>query len=461
MKNILLDLKVNKTAQKAIAWCLIALMMFGILPMSPLTVEAAESDSGVTRNIGDIIAEKGYCDLTLTEKGSTLGPVIKSKNTLSYSQGTSAHVAEYTIDGVNGVGFCLDHTKSSGSTMHVKVNASNALEDLTKNVFYMGYSDNGRNASGNYVTGLIDAANGLSIPAGKGPVMDDSLISAFNNMSANAKDEAWRKATQLAVWMSTKAGGKANMVIEGQLTMQNDIIRSVELTDAVDIIKYDYGNNSGSAEKVTLGLAKVLYLMAATGTDQGWNITDREPKMETFPLEKNILTERNFYNDATGLVDFTNAESDGTGNISHAFDALGGTNGIIKQTVAGKECYVIYYGSFSQTQPLGNMTASISDSSKNVPSGTFLSGLSTEDCTALGIDTSYAHQDKTGTNISWPANSAVTNIAGSDGFTDSAFGITAMPVTGHYDADTHINFPMYYKLCIPVDSVSPSDTTKV
>lgn len=103
MKNILLDLKVNKTAQKAIAWCLIALMMFGILPMSPLTVEAAESDSGVTRNIGDIIAEKGYCDLTLTEKGSTLGPVIKSKNTLSYSQGTSAHVAEYTIDGINTI----------------------------------------------------------------------------------------------------------------------------------------------------------------------------------------------------------------------------------------------------------------------------------------------------------------------------------------------------------------------
>ena len=107
MKQILFDFKTNKTAQKAIAWCLIALMMFGIMPMSPLTVEAAESGSDVTRNISDVIAEKGYCELTLNEKGSALGPVIKSKNTLSYSQGTSAHVAEYTIDGVNGVGFCL------------------------------------------------------------------------------------------------------------------------------------------------------------------------------------------------------------------------------------------------------------------------------------------------------------------------------------------------------------------
>lgn len=463
--NNYLNLKTNKAAHRFIAWCLIALMMFGLVPMSSLTVEAAEGDSGVTRNISDVIAEKGYCELTLTEKGSALGPVIKSKNTLSYSQGTSAHVAEYTIGGVNGVGFCLDHTKSSGSTMHVKVNANNSLEPLTKNVFYMGYSDNGRNASGNYVTGLIDAANGLTVPAGKGKIMDDSLVSTFNSMSADAKDEAWRKATQLAVWMSTKAGGKANMVIEGQMTYQGGSVRAVDTSDPstyVDIIKNEYGNNSGSAEKVTLGLAKVLYLMAATGTDQGWHIADREPKMETFPLEKNILTGRNFYNEATGLVDFTNAGTvPGEGNIARAFDDLGGTKGIIKQTVAGKECYVIYYGSFSQTQPLGNMTASISDSSKNVPSGTFLSGLSTEDCTELGIDTSYAHSDKTGTDIAWPANSAVTNIAGSDGFTDSAFGITAMPVTGHYDADTHINFPMYYKLCIPVDSVSPSDTTKV
>lgn len=103
MKNILLDLKVNKTAQKAIAWCLIALMMFGILPVSPLTVEAAESDSSVTRNISDVIAEKGYCELTLTEKGAALGPVIKSKNTLSYSQGTSAHIAEYKIVDVNTI----------------------------------------------------------------------------------------------------------------------------------------------------------------------------------------------------------------------------------------------------------------------------------------------------------------------------------------------------------------------
>lgn len=465
MKQILFDFKTNKTAHRFIAWCLIALMMFGLVPMSSLTVEAAEGDSGVTRNISDVIAEKGYCELTLNEKGSALGPVIKSKNTLSYSQGTSAHVAEYTIDGVNGVGFCLDHTKSSGSTMHVKVNANNALEGLTKNVFYMGYSDNGRNASGNYVTGLIDAANGLSIPACKGPVMDDSLISAFNSMSADAKDEAWRKATQLAVWMSTKAGGKANMVIEHQMTYQGGFVRAVDTSDTstyVDIIKYDYGNNNGTAEKVTLGLAKVLYLMAAAGKDQGWDITDREPKIETFPLQKDDLKLNSFYNDATGLVDFTNAgPNPGEGNIARAFDDLGGTKGIIKQTVAGKECYVIFYGSFSQTQPLGNMIDSISDSSKNVPSGTFLSGLSTEDCTELGIDTSYAHSDKTGTSIAWPANSAVTNIAGSDGFTDSAFGITAMPVTGHYDADTHINFPMYYKLCIPVDSVPENDTTKV
>ncbi len=103
MKQILFDLKTNKAAHRFIAWCLIALMMFGIMPMSPLTVEAAESGSGVTRNISDVIAEKGYCELTLTEKGAALGPVIKSKNTLSYSQGTSAHIAEYTIDGINTI----------------------------------------------------------------------------------------------------------------------------------------------------------------------------------------------------------------------------------------------------------------------------------------------------------------------------------------------------------------------
>ena len=98
-----LNLKTNKAAHRFIAWCLIALMMFGIMPMSPLTVEAAESGSGVTRNISDVIAEKGYCELTLTEKGSALGPVIKSKNTLSYSQGTSAHIAEYKIVDVNTI----------------------------------------------------------------------------------------------------------------------------------------------------------------------------------------------------------------------------------------------------------------------------------------------------------------------------------------------------------------------
>ena len=102
-KNIFLEIVDNKSTQRFIAWCLIALMMFGLVPMSSLTVEAAEGDSGVTRNISDVIAEKGYCELTLTEKGSALGPVIKSKNTLSYSQGTSAHIAEYKIVDVNTI----------------------------------------------------------------------------------------------------------------------------------------------------------------------------------------------------------------------------------------------------------------------------------------------------------------------------------------------------------------------
>ena len=458
--NNYLNLKTNKAAHRFIAWCLIALMMFSIMPMSPLTVEAAEG-GGSPKNIGEAIKPGGEYKLSITEGGSALGPVIKSQNTLGYSQGTSAHIATYNLGGVTGYGFCMNHKLGTEHDMKVIIKSGDSIEPLAKNVFYMGYSDDGRNAAGNYVTGLIDAANTMTVEASKGKIMGDDLISAFNNLSLDKKNEYWRKATQLAIWMSTKAGGKANMVIEGQMTYQNDSVRAVDTSDSsayVDIIKDSFGDNNSTDQQITLGLAKVLYLVAAAGTDQGWDITKREPKLETYPLQGDELD--TFYNDATGLVDFTNAGSvPGEGNIAKAFSQLGGS-GILKQNVAGKECYVIYYATVSQTQPLGNVTANISDQSKNVPAGTFLSGLTTEDCTALGIDTSYAHSDKTGTSIAWPTNSAISNIAGQGG-TKSDFGITAMPVTGHYDANSRVNFPMYYKLCIPVDSVDENDTTKV
>ena len=76
--NNYLNLKTNKAAHRFIAWCLIALMMFSIMPMSPLTVEAAEG-GGSPKNIGEAIKPGGEYKLSITEGGSALGPVSSRK----------------------------------------------------------------------------------------------------------------------------------------------------------------------------------------------------------------------------------------------------------------------------------------------------------------------------------------------------------------------------------------------
>lgn len=166
MKQILFDFKTNKTAHRFIAWSLIALMMFGLVPMSPLQVKAAETivepgsltqfikDSGGTANLPD----------AKEDAKNHLKPTIASSN---YSD-TAGHILEYTLPGGNkGFGYCMNHGRGTGhlNELTVTEGSKDELSVLTKDIFYLGasYGD----TSAGYIAGIVKGGNDIAAENGK------------------------------------------------------------------------------------------------------------------------------------------------------------------------------------------------------------------------------------------------------------------------------------------------------
>lgn len=444
--NNYLNLKTNKAAQRAIAWCLIALMLFGLVPNFGVnTVQAAESTPAV--NLSDLIDKNGGA-VTIPVNESAVGPKIVSHNSPG---GTAGYLAEYNTSGVHGYGYCMQHWKGAGNGMNIKLNDAKKANGMLANVFYMGFTDDSHAAKTQFVTDLATLADKITQEAGKGNVLSPDWATWLHSLPDDKANEYWRKATQIAVWMATDtASGKPNMVLENQLVYKDGTVKSAYSNlegDGFDYIKNS--NNSSAEAQHVLKAAKALYLVSSYFSAKGFDITQREAKMVTYPIQRSEL--RDYYSGDT--IDFKNAGPiPGKGNIVKAFED--GCTAIVEKD----GFYEIYYMTVSQTQFGGTMRISIADTSQNVPAGTVLKGLTKEDCMALGIDEDYAFPDKSGQQIELIMKKE--NIAPANN-TDNGFGIINLPMDGNYDESRKINYPCYYKLCIPTSSVSEGDTTPV
>lgn len=460
MKQILFDFKTNKTTQRFVAWCLIALMMFGIVPMSPLTVKAAET-----------IVEPGSLTQFIEDSGGTanlpgakedpknhLKPTIASTN---FSD-TAGHILEYTLPGGNqGFGYCMNHGRGTGhlNELTVTKGSKDELSVLTKDIFYLGASYGDTTAG--YIAGVVKGANNIAAENGKsaGYFMTDSEISNLSSMSSEDLNQMWKKATQMSIWSSLyDSSGKRQMHIEGMITMENGTMQ--DITTSADPVTN--AKNTNPEQQKCLKLAKALYFLASVGKSQNWDITNRTPDIRTYPIDRTVLasTSPAYYN--SGDLDFTPSHQDASGkndgNIATAYgkDFAGSNEGIIDDGTN----YVIYYTTVLKTQPTGNVNLKISDESENLPAGTVISGLSAADCANLGIDSAYG-TDKQGKEVSWPYPAGMDQNKAGENETDADFGITNMPIDGHYDSSSKYNYPFYYKVVIPKSSVDPTDTNPV
>ena len=186
-KNSILNLKTSKTAQKAIAWCLIVLMLFGMIPnLGVTTVQAAESTPVV--NLSDLIDKNGG-SVTIPVNESAVGPKIVSHRSPG---GTAGYLAEYNTSGVHGYGYCMQHWKSASNGMNIKLNDAKKENGLLANVFYLGYTDDTHAAKAPFVTDLAMLADKITQAAGKGNVLSPDWATWLHSLPDDKANEYWR-----------------------------------------------------------------------------------------------------------------------------------------------------------------------------------------------------------------------------------------------------------------------------
>ena len=181
--NSILNLKTNKAAQRAIAWCLIALMLFGLIPnLGVNTVQAAESTPAV--NLSDLIDKNGGA-VTIPVNESAVGPKIVSHNSPG---GTAGYLAEYNTSGVH----CMQHWKGAGNGMNIKLNDAKKANGMLANVFYMGFTDDSHAAKTQFVTDLATLADKITQEAGKGNVLSPDWATWLHSLPDDKANEYWR-----------------------------------------------------------------------------------------------------------------------------------------------------------------------------------------------------------------------------------------------------------------------------
>lgn len=412
-------------------------MLVGFFPPGVIQAHAAEN----INNITDAVTANGGAANFQIELDKTRDSVPAIK-TLKYSR-IGCYFGTYSGYGLSGYGFCADHTKGAPSggnhTMNVTITESYKVTDpLLINTFYCAASPS---------RDVAYAKRNL-IPNA------ESIFPNFGIDFSGLTEAEWRQASQYAVWMARKTdSGKQMLAIDTQMEWKNGKVEYTSSDDAFDIV-YTEGVNSNTLSKQrVLKTAVAIHLWASYLTEKEGSMSNRTPGSVSRPIEYDFLKDRGFY-PTDSVVDFTSAGDNNDGNIATAYEKVKlNDEGIIKQTIGGKEYYVTYWMFGSKTQPSGSDEAQITLGG-NYPSGTVLSYLDTSLDKAF-MDASGIQQGDRAADI--------YNDAGTPGTSLHMSQYTAVtPGTGYTldtDKATGVQYcwPVYFKVCIPVDSVTEGD----
>ena len=435
-------------------------LLAGVMSLSAIPTNAFASSSKQETYASTVSG--GLTDAITGSSGSVSGTVdvIKDNTTVKLQSAKSSQVgswpATYNIAGISGYAYCADHSKGAptGSALNIEVTSmSEQWNAMLKNIFFAGATD--------------DSSRGVDYAKS---YLWDKLLDIWPNRNNYCSDSdmqgltigEWRKATQLALWSAlSKSDGQPYMYLENQEIYSDGscMIEPSLAGKAYDTLYTNWGHsNMQSAEgRRIIALALGLRVYASWLIDTGAGLDLRDAKgVGRYTEQRNL--EKYAVDDT--ILDFTSSGQDGKGgNIQTAYDQItnGGTDdesGIYIKSYNGKDYYTIYYTFISKTQPKPNSPTTVSLSG-NYPAGTILSPL--KEGTGKNGDTD------TFANV-WGLDAAtypdIYNQPATPGTSIKLWNYSQIPSgTGDIyqgDISPGLNaFVNYFKVMIPVDSVTP------
>jgi len=427
----LLKGKNKKLSQRVGSFLLAAVLTLGLMPLNQM------SAYGKTEGMDQAVTEhNGKMPVTATLQNHA-SPTILSKKK---PHGVASWMGSYSSDeGFTGFAYCINHTKSAVDVMELEVSRSVQVTDnpVLVNAYIYGANDERMHSS---YRGNIQR------------LIEDTVMMKFGNWSTMS-DSAWRRATQLAIWMALPdpTGTGAMMSIEGQVGWDSSGTKvSMDDPDAYDYIAN--ANNTDPEVQQILLCAKGLFAMAS----YRWNVEHfsfarRVPGIYTYPtLQSNEGGNLfgTYWDEGSRTLDFSDAgDEPGKGTIADAYDDQGPDDSPIELN-PDTNCYEILWMTVSRTQLMANEHSyfHIKLSGSNLPAGTYLRGLTEEEVDEYlsGIpyeNSPFYHPDTSSTSKISLAYSA--HPAG------EAFTETSMLACSQ---DTYL-YSAFFKVCVPATSV--------
>lgn len=390
-------------------------MLLGLFPTSTIPAFAISSDPlGEAKTPMDEVIEKNGGEKTFTVNlDKTIvdgGLIIYSEKTLprnlggEHDRGLGMYMGQVDPnkaqnEGVGGYAFCGDHQKDASASdagMSVTVNDLNRVRDpFSIAIYYNGYTSTQKDA--NYVRNTLF------------PLMDriwDYEYAKTNDWlwqkpewfssgwQESLLDSDWRRATQIALWMSQKVmvdGQETNMLyLEEQLRVNPDtgLVEGCWDNDAPPPFDSVWFNTENASAKLNTGLerrrifyaALALYWYASYQVYRGVDYTQRTPTSH-YKLFDSVLASQSWYDASTNTIDFSSAAANNSGTIIDAARILQNEsrNGGIYDD---GENYIIYMMFASDTQSIQGSTITI-DRENSTPTwgqgGPWIGALSEDD----------------------------------------------------------------------------------
>lgn len=439
----------TKLRDRVISALLVLVMAVGMIPLGIVEASAAEP----YKNVSEAIADHGQIELTinLADNEDVSDTILTAKGNRELAR----WLGHYSGHGLSGFGYCCDLSKYARSGMTVIASEAYREKDpLVINTYYSGYTDESRDKE-YFLQFIVPYANDLGYT--------QSRYYGDTDMSQITQVE-WEKATQMAVWMSLKvASGVPMLSLDNQMAYQGGQLVSDYNPNAFDTVIYANNNNSPSKRRV-IQAAIMLHLRATYLQATGMNISDRTVGSTDRPVEYNDFKDAGFY-PTSAVVDFTSANADGTGNIADAYDSMTTDQelGIHKQTIDGTEYYVIYWMFNSKTQASGWNDISLSG---NIPAGTVIKPLN-QDLDKEFAETYGLYNQTNPTSTGEPYylwyfdDRGYREVDGQQEFstvpTTSDNGGLINDIDNNAAQPNRESWVTFFKVCIPVNSVSASD----
>ena len=186
---------VNNFKKRVISFVLTGVMVLSLIPSSIITAQAATTDKA---SLDDQIKANGSTNITLTLDHLTNPSIVTSKKTIAGN-----YIGKYTDStGATGMAYCINHDKRGptgwrkGTKMKVTQSSTIDSNKLLTNTYMIGYNE-ARNSTA-YYNAVIKHV--MSIYGST----NSRVTNACSGWVDSITNDEWRKASQLAIWMSTK-----------------------------------------------------------------------------------------------------------------------------------------------------------------------------------------------------------------------------------------------------------------